>query len=158
MSGWADFALAGAPIAGGALLGLAAGNIKSPDLRAAITADMDLLDRLPPEQAERRAQLQRAIDLRVDDIVSTVERNHEIRKVAASYQGNWRDVMVFICAVLFTIVWWDIDHTRRNWTLMFVVLIILSIIAGIYASRGVMRALGTYLRARRLRRKAGSGQ
>jgi len=24
---------------------------------------------------------------------------------AASYEGNWRDIVVFICAVLFTIIW-----------------------------------------------------
>ncbi|WP_260758288.1 hypothetical protein [Mycobacterium sp. SMC-8] len=34
MPGIAEIALAGAPIAGGALLGLAAGNLRPPDVRA----------------------------------------------------------------------------------------------------------------------------
>jgi hypothetical protein len=66
MPGLAEIALAGAPIAGGALLGAAAGNIKPPDIRAIITKDLDLLDRIPAEQVERRARLQRSIDQRID--------------------------------------------------------------------------------------------
>ena len=34
MPGIAEFALAGAPIAGGALLGVVAGNLRGPDVRA----------------------------------------------------------------------------------------------------------------------------
>ena len=49
MPGIAEIALAGAPLAGGALLGLAAGNLKAPDVRGLIKQDMDLLDRLPAE-------------------------------------------------------------------------------------------------------------
>jgi hypothetical protein len=75
MAGLAEFALAGAPVAGGALLALAAGNIKGPDIRGSIKADMELLAALPPEQVERRAALQRSIDMRIDDIVSAVEKN-----------------------------------------------------------------------------------
>ena len=63
MPGFAEFALAGAPIAGGALLGVIAGNLRGPDVRGLINQDMDLLERLPPEQAERRAELQRVIDI-----------------------------------------------------------------------------------------------
>ncbi len=49
---------------------LAAGSFKGPDVRASIKQDMDLLDRIPPEQVERRAELQRVIDLRIDDIIA----------------------------------------------------------------------------------------
>ena len=66
MPGIAELALAGAPIAGGALLGIAAGNLRPPDVRGMIAKDMDLLDRLPEDQVERRAELQRVIDLRID--------------------------------------------------------------------------------------------
>ena len=59
MPGIAELALAGAPIAGGALLGIAAGNLRPPDVRGMIAKDMDLLDRLPEDQVERRAELQR---------------------------------------------------------------------------------------------------
>jgi hypothetical protein len=43
--------------------------------------------------------------------------------------------------VLFTIVWWHVNHHRSNWLPMFVMLIVLSVITGIYAVRGVGRVL-----------------
>ncbi len=151
MAGLAEIALAGAPVAGGALLALAAGNFKGPDVRGSIKADMELLAALPPEQVERRAALQRSIDMRIDDIVAAVEKNREIRQLAASYSGNWRDLVVFICAVLFTIVWWNVSHDRTNWLIVFVVLIVLSVIVGIYAARGIFRALATFRHGRHTR-------
>jgi ABC-type antimicrobial peptide transport system permease subunit len=141
MPGIAEIALAGAPIAGGALLGIAAGNLRGPDVRGLIKQDMDLLERLPSEQVERRAELQRVIDIRVDDLIAAVDKNRSLLEVAQSYRGNWRDIVVFVCAVLFTIVWWNVSHSRSNWLLMFVVMILASIVAAVYASRGILRAL-----------------
>ena len=46
--------------------------------------------------------------------------------------------MLFVCAVLFTIVWWNIPHSRTNWLPTFVFLIILSVIVFFYASRGAV--------------------
>ncbi|MGW0158331.1 hypothetical protein ACWDUN_03315 [Mycobacterium sp. NPDC003323] len=149
MPGIAEIALGAAPIAGGALLGLAAGAVKGPDIRGNIKADMELLAMLPEDQVERRAALQRSIDIRIDDIVTAVEKQREIRQLAASYDGNWRDIVVFICTVLFTIVWWNVSHSRANWLVMFIVLIVLSVVAAVYASRGIFRALATFLHARR---------
>lgn len=143
MPGIAELAMAGAPIAGGALLGIAAGNLRAPDLRGTIKKDMDLLESLPPEQTERRAELQRVIDLRIDDIIASVDKSRSMREAAMSYQGNWRDIVVFLCGILFTIVWWNVPHSRSNWMLMFVVMIIVSVLAGLYASRGIVRALRT---------------
>jgi hypothetical protein len=149
MPGFAELALAGAPVAGGALLGLAAGNLRTPDVREAIAKDMDLLERLPADQVERRAELQRVIDMRIDSLIAAADKNREIRELALSYEGNWRDVVVFICAILFTIIWWNVEHSRANWLVMFVVLIVLSVLAGIYAGRGALRATATYLSRRR---------
>ncbi|BBZ34229.1 hypothetical protein [Mycolicibacterium confluentis] len=149
MPGIAELALGAAPIAGGALLGLAAGNFKGPDLRGAIKADMDLLDRIPDDQVERRAELQRVIDARLDDIVAAVDRNRQIREMATSYSGNWRDIVVFICSVLFAIVWWNVSHERTNWLVMFIVLILLSVVAAVYAARGIFRGIATYMHSRR---------
>jgi hypothetical protein len=146
MPGIAELALAGAPLAGGALLGLIAGNVRGPDVRALIKQDMDLLDRIPEDQVERRAELQRVIDLRIDDIVASVDKSRSLLEIAQSYRGNWRDIVVFICAILFTIIWWNVSHSRSNWELMFVVMILVSIIAGLYAGRGIFRALRTILR------------
>ena len=148
MPGFAELALAGAPIAGGALLGVAAGNLKPPDLRGTIKKDMELLEGLPPEQTERRAELQRVIDLRIDDIIAGIDRNRSIREVATSYQGNWRDIVLFLCGILFTIVWWKVPHSRSNWLLMFIVMVIASVVAGIYAGRGIVRAVRALGRTR----------
>jgi hypothetical protein len=149
MPGIAELALGAAPIAGGALLGVAAGGLKGPDVRGMIKQDLDLLDRIPPEQTERRASLQRTIDERIDDLIVASEKSRSLREAALSYRGNWRDIVVFICAILFTIIWWNVSHSRTNWLPTFVLMILLSIAAAIYAGRGVVRALQTYFHDRR---------
>jgi hypothetical protein len=148
MPGIAELALGAAPLAGGALLGVAAGNLKAPDIRGLIVKDMDLLERIPPEQVERRARLQQSIDQRVDDLIVASEKSRALREAAVSYRGNWRDVVLFVCSVLFTVIWWNVKHDRANWLVMFIALIILSIVTAIYASRGVLRAMGNFLHRR----------
>ncbi len=49
-----------------------------------------------------------------------------------SYKGNWRDVVLFVCTVLFAMVWWDVPHSRSNWLPMFVFLILLSVVVFFY--------------------------
>ena len=146
MPGIAELALGAAPIAGGAMLGVIAGNLRPPDVRGMIAKDMDLLERLPEEEVELRDRLRASINQRISDLVTAGERSREIRLAATSYQGNWRDIVVFLCAVLFTIVWWNIDHDRTNWLPMFVIMIVVSVVAGIYAGRGSLRALQTFAR------------
>jgi hypothetical protein len=144
--GIADLALGAAPIAGGAMLGVAAGNLKAPDVRGVIVKDMDLLERIPDDQPELKDRLQASIDQRIDDLIRSTERSYEIRQAAMSYTGNWRDIVVFICAILFTVVWWNVSHSRANWLVMFIVMIVLSVVAGIYAGRGVARAIRRFTR------------
>lgn len=127
------------------MLGVIAGNLKPPDMRGLIAKDLDLLERIPPDQVERKARLQASIDMRIDELISAGERSREIREAALSYRGNWRDIVVFLCAVLFTIVWWNVSHSRTNWLVMFIAMIIVSVAAGIYAGRGVLRAVRTFL-------------
>jgi hypothetical protein len=141
MPGIADLALGAAPIFGGALMGVIAGNLKGPDYRAAIKDDLDLLAKIPPENTALREALQRSIDDRISDLVVTMDKSRELRQSAVGYKGDWRDVVVFICALLFTVVWWNVDHQRTNWIVMFVFLIVLSIVTGLYAARGVLRTL-----------------
>ncbi len=150
MPGIGDLALGAAPIFGGALMGVIAGNLKGPDYRAAIKDDLDLLAKLPPENAELRAALQRTIDERIGDLVVTMDKSRELRQSAVGYKGDWRDIVVFICAVLFTVVWWNIDHSRANWMVMFVFLVVLSVVTGLYAARELLRtALRPFLRGGR---------
>ncbi|WP_078278147.1 hypothetical protein [Mycobacteroides franklinii] len=141
MPGLAELALGAAPIAGGALLGAVAGNLKPPDIRGLITKDFDLLDRIPAEQTERRAAFQRMIDLRIDDLIASNDRGRSLRDAALSYGGGWRDILVFVGAVLFTVIWWNIEHTRSNWLVMFLVMLALTLVAGFYAARTVVRGV-----------------
>jgi len=145
MPGIAELALGAAPIAGGALVGAAAGGFKGPDVRAMIAKDMDLLDRIPDDQPELKARLKASIDDRIIDLVKATEKSRAVREAAVSYSGNWRDIVVFLCAILFTIVWWNVPHSRSNWLVMFIAMIILSVIVAIYAGRGVARAISSYL-------------
>ena len=147
--GIADLALGAAPLAGGALLGAVAGNLKPPDVRAAIKADMDLLDRIPTEQTERRAELQRTIDMRIDELITAVDRSRQLKSTAIGYafnrEGRLRDILVFILAVLFTIIWWNLKHSRTGWLPMFIALIVFTALAGWYALRGIIRAFASVL-------------
>ncbi|NTY58595.1 hypothetical protein [Mycolicibacterium sphagni] len=145
--GIADIALGAAPIAGGALLGVAAGNLRGPDVRGAIKDDIELLDKIPEENVALRAALRKSIDERIVDLITATEKSRELREIAASYKGNWRDIVVFVCAVLFTIVWWNVPHSRSNWLMMFIILIVLSGIVAVYASRGVIRAMASLRRS-----------
>ncbi|OBI87258.1 hypothetical protein [Mycobacterium asiaticum] len=130
------------------MLAVAAGQFRGPDFRGLIKQDMDLLERLPPEAAERRAELQRTIDARIDDLIEASDRGRAMRKAAASYRGNWRDIVLLLCAVLFTIVWWDVSHSRSNWLPTFILLILLTVVTAVYALRGIVRASVTMLRRR----------
>jgi hypothetical protein len=141
MTGFGNAALSAAPIAGGALLGSLVGTFKGPDYRELIKSDIDILDSLPENEVELRAELQRSINDRVYELVAAADRASELRQAAGSYRGNWRDSVLFVCALLFTVVWWNVPHDRTNWLITFIVLLILSSIVGIYAARGILRGL-----------------
>jgi hypothetical protein len=138
-------ALGAAPIAGGAMLGALAGTVKGPDFRALIKSDVELLKSLPEDSVEVRAELKRTIDERVLELVTTIDRNRELRVAASGYRGNWRDIFVFLCAVMFTIVWWNVPHTRSNWLVTFIILVILSAVVALYATRGFISLFRRWL-------------
>ena len=122
-------------------MGLVAGNLKGPDYRGLIKSDLELLEMIPAENSSLRADLEASINRRIGDLIVTTEKNRELREAASSYKGNWRDSVLFLCAVLFTIVWWNVPHSRTNWLVMFIVLIALTVVVGLYAGRGILRAL-----------------
>jgi hypothetical protein len=146
--GLGQVALNSAPVFGGAMLAIAAGQFRGPDYRGLIQQDMALLEKLPPGATERRDALQRSIDARIDDLIDGADRSRALRRAAMSYQGNWRDLVVVLCAVLFTIVWWNVNHSRGNWLPMFILLILLCIVTAAYAFRGVLRASSSFLHRR----------
>jgi anti-sigma-K factor RskA len=158
MSGLAGLALGTVPIAGGALLAAAAGQLKGPfktaDFRELIKQDQDLLKGIPPEQTTRRAELQRTIDERIDDLVAATDRSRSLRQEASGYQGNWRDAVLFVCIVLFAIIWWNLSHSRTNWLPMFIVLILLAVVTAFYAVRGLVVSARKTLHRHNQRRPA----
>ncbi len=133
------------PIAAGALLATAAGQLngplKAPDFRGLIKQDQDLLKGIPPEQTARRAELQRTIDVRIDDLIAATDRSRSLRQEASGYQGNWRDVVLFVCLVLFAVIWWNVSHSGTNWLPMFIVLILLAVMTAFYAARGFVMSV-----------------
>ena len=144
MIGLAELAANIAPVAGGLLIGVAAGYLITPDIRGSIKQDLELLDRLPPEQAELRAELQRSIEIRIADLIAAVDRYRPLQK-AASYRGDLRDLGQFALVVLFTVVWWGVDHHKSSWLPLFIVLIVASVWTASFAFRGVRKSLRRFL-------------
>ncbi len=153
MPGIAELAMGAAPIAGGALFAAVAGNFKGPDYRATIKQDLELLEKIPADRTQLRAALQRSIDERIDDLIVSMDKGRQLRQSAAEYKGDWRDFVVFLCVVLFSLIWWNVDHDRGKWIVMMVFLVVLSVITGIYAIRGLLRSASGPLR--RLRGSSG---
>src|SRR5262249_49525313 len=149
MVGIGQIALNSAPVFGGAMLAIAAGQFKGPNYRGLIKEDLDLLDRLPLEATKRRADLQRTIEARIDDLVDAADRGRALRRAALSYQGNWRDIVLLLCALLFTLIWWDGDHGRSNWRPLFFLLLLLSVVEAVYPLRRTFRAAFSLGRWRR---------
>ncbi|HUH71843.1 MAG TPA: hypothetical protein VLZ05_24980 [Mycobacterium sp.] len=141
MPSLAAIALQTAPIFGGALLGVAAGQFAGGDFRTGIKEDMELLDRLPEDEIDRRAALRRSIANRIDDLVVANEKRRQLRAAAIVYEGNWRDIVLFLCTALFTGVWWQVDHGRANWLPLFIALILASVVTAGYALRGARRSM-----------------
>ncbi|KAA1248854.1 hypothetical protein F0Q45_18310 [Mycobacterium simiae] len=145
MSSLGQIALGSAPVFGGVMLAIAAGQFKGTDFRGQLKQDMDLLDRLPTEDPQR-ADLKRTINERIADLVDAADRSRALRKAATSYQGNWRDIVLLLCVLLFTVVWWDVNHSRSNWLPTFILLIALSVVAAVYALRGALRSVASLAR------------
>ena len=143
-------AMGAAPVVGGALLGAAVGQIRGPDMREGIKQDLELLAQMPEMEASRREALQRSIDDRIDELIVAADKARQLRATASSYEGSWRDIVLFLCTVLFSIVWWSVDHDRGSWLPVFITTIAASVVAGGYAVRGLRR--GVRRAARRARR------
>jgi hypothetical protein len=152
MPGMAAMAMGAAPVLGGALLGAAVGQLRGPDMREGIKQDLELLEQMPEMEAARREALRRSINDRIDELIAANDKARQLRASASSYEGNWRDIVLFACTVLLSIVWWSVDHHRDSWLPVFITTIAASVVAGGYAVRGMRRSV------RRVRRRAGRRQ
>ena len=43
---------------------------------------------------------------------------------------------------MFTVVWWNVPHSRTNWLVTFIFLVVLSVVVGLYAVRGLLGCSG----------------
>jgi hypothetical protein len=151
MPGMAAMAMGAAPVLGGALLGAAVGQFRGPDMRAGIKQDLELLEQMPDTESARREALRRSINERIDELILAENRARQLRAKASSYEGNWRDIVLFACTVLFSIVWWSVDHHRNSWLPVFIATIVAAVLACGYTVRGLRRSV------RRARRRADRG-
>ncbi len=154
MSGLGNLALGSAPLAGGFLLAVATGQLsnpgqlKAPNFRVMIKQDQEILRAIPEEQVARRAELQHTVDVRIDELINAIATGRSLREEASGYKGNWRDVVLFLCVALFTFIWWNVPHSRTNWLLTFIVLIVVAAVTAGYAMRGTIRSLRAKIRRR----------
>ena len=139
MSGLEGFALGAAPLAGGVLLGGMAGKGSTPDLRAVIKSELDLLERIPEDQVTRRAALEQVIAQHVEDLVVATEKSRQLQQRISYFTENWRDLVLFLTTVLFTVVTWGADHNRPVWLPLFIAATLLSVVTALYVLRGFLR-------------------
>ena len=152
MPGMAAMAMGAAPVVGGALFGAAVGQLRGPNLREGIKQDLELLEQLPEIEVARREALRRSIDDRIDELIVAEDTARRLRTAASSYEGSWRDIVLFLCTVLFSIVWWSVDHDRDSWLPVFITTIVASVVAAGYTVRGLRRSM------RRTRRRVDRAQ
>jgi hypothetical protein len=62
-----------------------------------------------------RTELQHTIDVRIDDLINAIATGRALREEAAAYNGNWRDIVLFLCVTLIGYIWWNVPHSRTNW-------------------------------------------
>ena len=144
MSGLGAFALGAAPIFGGLLLGSQAGKTNTKvDLRGIIKEELDLLERLPQDQVIRRAALERTIVNHLDDLVAANEKALALRRKTryVTEASNWRDLVLFLTAALFTVIAWYADHHKWHWLPIFIAGILMSAVTAFFVLRGIRTAL-----------------
>ena len=141
MSGLGAFALGAAPLAGGLLVGGMAGKggPSAPDLRAIIKSEMDLLERIPEDQVTRRAALEQVIAQHIDALGAAIEKSRELQRRTSYFVQNWRDLVLFLTTVLFTVVTWHADHHRPVWLPLFIAATLMSVVTAQSVLRGFLR-------------------
>ena len=145
MVGLEGLAVGAAPLAGGILLGGMAGkgDPSGLDLRAVIKSEMDLLERIPEDQVTRRAALEQVIAQHIDDLVVAIEKSRELQRRTSYFVQNWRDLVMFLTTVLFTVIAWHGDHHRPLWLPIFIAAILFSVVTALYVLRGFLRHVRT---------------
>ena len=127
------------------MLGAIAGRGRptAPDVRAVLKSELDLLERIPEDQVTRRAALEQVIAEHIDDLVVAIEKSRHRTRRTSYFVQNWRDLVLFLTTVLFTVVAWHVDHHRPLWLPIFIAANLLSVVAALYVLRGFLRHVRT---------------
>ena len=142
MSGMGTLALGALPVLGGSLLALLGGEAMGGlGFRSGIREDFELLELLPDEEEARKAALRQSIMDRIDDLIEASAKRRQLRAAVYTHATGWRDIVMFLNTVLFTIVCWNVDHARNVWLPLFVVLVLAMVVAAMFAFRSVMSPL-----------------
>ena len=147
MPGLADIAVGAAPLAGGALLAGIVGGTggRVPVLRDAITSEMDLLERIPKDEVTHRAALERVIAEHIESLVVATEKSRQRQRRYSYFVEHWRDLVLFLTNVLFTVVAWNAphDHLLPLWLPICIAATLMSVVTALYVLRGFLRHVRT---------------
>ena len=58
-------------------------------------------------------------------------------------EGNWRDLVLFVSAVLFAVIAWEVDHHRPHWLPMFIAVILMALVVAIFALHTIVKSIRT---------------
>ena len=145
MVGLGALAAGAAPLAGGLLLGGMAGKSQPnvPDLRAVIKSELELLQRIPEDQVDRRVALNRMIGEHIDALLVAQEKSREFQRKTRYFteRGHWRDIVLLVTTLLFAVVVWYADHHRPVWLPLFIAIIVMSVVTGGYVLRGFLTSI-----------------
>ena len=132
-----------APLAGGVLLGGIAGKSgpSVPDLRAIISSELDLLQRIPEDEVARRAAVTRMIGEHVEALLVAQEKSREFRTKTRYFTEHWRDIVVLVTTLLFVVIIWHADHHRPIWLPLLIATIVMSVVTAIPVVRGFLSSV-----------------
>jgi len=92
----------------------------------------------------------RALSPRQRNFARLIFLDEHIGALFTDRRRKARDIVAFLCAVMFTVVWWfAADHGRPHYWAIFVALIVVSLLAAWYAGRGIWQAARSLVRAGR---------
>ncbi len=132
-----------APLAGGLLLGGMAGRSgpSGADLRAIILSELDLLQRIPEEEVDRRAAFKRVIAEHIEALLVAQEKSREFKRKTKYFTEHWRDIIVFVTTLLFVVILWHADHQRPVWLPLLIATIVMSVVTAISVVRGFLASV-----------------
>ena len=73
------------------------------------------------------------------DLVVAEERGRQRQRQISYFTENWRDLVLFLTTVLFTVITWHADHHRPVWLPLFIAATLMSVVTAQSVLRGFLR-------------------